>query len=300
VKKNKREAVAMSYQGTKINPTRFHPSQLKFYAILLPLAIFMMLPIVFIMFHAFKPIDELFAYPPRFFVQKPTMDNFQQLFEQTSASGIPLSRYLFNSLIVTVAVMFFSVFMSALAGYALSKMKFKFRGALFEVNTLALMFVPIAVVIPRYLVIEETGMMNTYFAHILPLLAMPIGLFLLKQFIDQVPDELKEAALMDGAGEFTIFRKVIVPMITPALATVAILSFQAVWNNIETSSMFVDDESLKTIPFFMNTIVAVSGNTVAGQGMSAASTLLMFLPNLIIFILLQRKVMNTMAHSGLK
>jgi ABC-type glycerol-3-phosphate transport system permease component len=290
----------MSYEGTKINPTRFHPSQLKFYAILLPLAAFMMLPIVFIVFHAFKPIDELFAYPPRFFVQKPTMDNFRQLLEQTSASGIPLSRYFFNSLIVTVTVMFFSVAMSALAGYALSKMKFKFRGALFEVNTLALMFVPIAVVFPRYLVIEKTGMMNTYWAHILPLLAMPIGLFLLKQFIDQVPDELKEAALMDGAGEFTIFRKVIVPIITPALATVAILSFQVVWNNVETSSMFVDDESLKTLPFFMNTIVAVQGNTVAGQGMSAASSLLMFLPNLIIFILLQSKVMNTMAHSGLK
>ncbi|MFC5649902.1 carbohydrate ABC transporter permease [Paenibacillus solisilvae] len=290
----------MSYQGTKINPTRFHTSQFKFYAILIPLAVFMGLPIIFIIFHAFKPLDELFAYPPRFFVQKPTMKNFVQLFQQTSSSGIPLSRYLFNSVIVTTSVMFLSVFMSALAGYSLSKMKFKLRGALFEVNTLALMFVPIAVTIPRYLVIEEAGMIDTYWAHILPLLAMPIGLFLLKQFIDQVPEELKEAAVMDGAGEFTIFRKVIVPVIKPALATVAILSFQAVWNNVETSSLFVDDDSLKTIPFFMSTIVSVQGNSVAGQGMSAAATLIMFLPNLFIFVLLQSKVMNTMAHSGLK
>jgi ABC-type glycerol-3-phosphate transport system permease component len=290
----------MSYQGTRINPTRFHRSQLKFYAVLVPLALFMMLPIVFIFSHSFKPINELFAFPPRFFVQNPTLANFEHLFRRTSASGISLSRYLFNSIVVTVAVMIASVMMSAMAGYALSKIKFKFKAALFEVNTLALMFVPIAVMIPRYLVMEKTGMLDTYWVHILPLLAMPIGLFLLKQFIDQVPEELREAALMDGAREFTIFRKVIMPVIKPALATVAILAFQSVWNNVETSTMYVNDETLKTLPFFMNTLVAQQGNTVAGQGMAAAASLLMFLPNLIIFIFLQSRVMNTMAHSGLK
>lgn len=290
----------MSYQGTKMNPTRFHKSQLKFYAILIPLAIFMLLPILFIFSHAFKPLDELFAYPPRFFVQKPTLDNFRQLFSLSSSSGIPISRYLFNSIVVTAGVLVLSVLMSAFAAYAFSKLKFKLRGFLFEVNTLALMFVPIAVTIPRYLVIDKTGIMNTYWAHILPLLAMPIGLFLLKQFIDQVPDELKEAAVMDGAGEFKIFFKVILPVIKPALATVAILCFQAVWNNVESSSLFINDESMKTLPFFMNTVIGTTGNSVAGQGIAAASTLIMFLPNLIIFILLQSKVMDTMAHSGMK
>ena len=290
----------MSYQGTKMNPSKFHRSQLKFYAILIPLAFFMMLPIMFIIFHAFKPIDELFAFPPRFIVQKPTLDNFRELFFTTSTSGIPFSRFIFNSLLVTLSVMFFSVFISSLAAYAMSKMKFKLRKALFEVNTLALMFVPIAVQIPRYLVVVQTGILDTYFAHVLPLLAMPIGLFLLKQFIDQVPDELKEAAVIDGASEFTVFRKVIVPVIMPALATVAILAFQAVWNNLETSNYYVNDEGLKTMSFFMSSIASQSGNTVAGQGMSAAASLIMFVPNLIIFILLQSKVMNTMAHSGLK
>ncbi|MCM3337638.1 carbohydrate ABC transporter permease [Paenibacillus sp. MER TA 81-3] len=290
----------MSYQGTKMNPSKFHRSQLKFYAILIPLAFFMMLPIMFIIFHAFKPIDELFAFPPRFIVQKPTLDNFRELFFTTSTSGIPFSRFIFNSLLVTLSVMFFSVFISSLAAYAMSKMKFKLRKALFEVNTLALMFVPIAVQIPRYLVVVQTGILDTYFAHILPLLAMPIGLFLLKQFIDQVPDELKEAAVIDGASEFTVFRKVIVRVIMPALATVAILAFQAVWNNLETSNYYVNDEGLKTMSFFMSSIASQSGNTVAGQGMSAAASLIMFVPNLIIFILLQSKVMNTMAHSGLK
>ncbi|SEO66335.1 carbohydrate ABC transporter permease [Paenibacillus sp. OV219] len=290
----------MSYQGTKINPTKFHRSQLKFYTILIPLAMFMMLPIIFIVFHAFKPVNELFAFPPRFLVHQPTLDNFRDLLGFAGDSGIPFSRYVFNSVIITLSVMFLSVFMSALAAYALSKMKFKLRAAIFETNTVALMFVPIAVQIPRFLVIDESGIMDTYLAHILPLLSMPIGLFLMKQFIDQVPDELKEAAVMDGAGEFLVFRKVMLPVIKPALATVAILSFQLVWNNIETSSYYVNDESLKTISFFMSTLVSQNGNNVAGQGMSAAASLLMFLPNLIIFIFLQSKVMNTMAHSGLK
>ncbi|SFT16595.1 carbohydrate ABC transporter permease [Paenibacillus sp. BC26] len=290
----------MSYQGTKINPSKFHPSQLKFYVILIPLAMVMMLPIVFIVFHAFKPVNELFAFPPQFLVHHPTLANFQQLAGFTGDSGIPFSRYVFNSLFVTLSVMFLSVFISSLAAYTLSKMKFKLRATLFEINTVALMFVPIAVQIPRFLVVDESGIMDTYLAHILPLLAMPIGLFLLKQFIDQVPDELKEAAVMDGAGEFLVFRKVILPVIKPALATVAILAFQAVWNNIDTSSYYVNDESMKTVGFYMSTLVSTNGNTVAGQGMSAAASLLMFLPNLIIFIFLQSKVMNTMAHSGLK
>ncbi len=290
----------MSYQGTKINPTRFHKSQLKFYAILIPLAVFMALPIVFIFSHAFKPINELFAYPPRFFVRQPTLENFRQLFKQTSTSGIPMSRYFFNSLLVTAGVMFLSVFLSAMAGYAFSKLKFKLKHVLFEINTLALMFVPVAVAIPRYLTIKKIGIIDTYWAHILPLVAMPVGLFLIKQFIDQVPQELIEAAYIDGAGEFRIFTQIIVPIIRPALATVAILSFQAVWNNMETSAMYVNNESLKTLAFFMGTLTASTGNTIAGQGMAAAASLLMFIPNLIIFILLQNEVMNTMAHSGLK
>lgn len=290
----------MSYQGTKINPSRFHVSQLKFYAFLVPLAVFMALPIVFIISHAFKPLNELFAFPPRFFVQRPTFENFRLLFRQTSESGIPMSRYFFNSLLATLGVMFFSVFVSALAGFAFSKIRFKLKGLLFEINTLALMFVSVAVAIPRYLTITQLGLVDTYWAHILPLLAMPVGLFLIKQFIDQVPQELMEAAYLDGASNFVIFQKIILPVIRPALATVAILSFQAVWNNMETSTLYVNNESLKTLAFFMGTLTGSTGNTVAGQGMAAAASLLMFLPNLVIFVFLQNEVMNTMAHSGLK
>jgi ABC-type glycerol-3-phosphate transport system permease component len=290
-----------AFQGTKMNPQKFHKSQLKFYVFLIPLAVFMALPIVFIIFHAFKPIDELFAYPPRFFVQKPTLQNFVDLFSKSNDTGVPMSRYLFNSIIITVTVVFFTVIISTMAGYALSKKEFKLKKTIFEINTLALMFVPAAVSIPRYLLIEKLGLINIFLVHILPLLAMPIGLFLVKQFIDQIPNELIEAAKLDGASDFRIFTRIIIPLVKPAIATIAILSFQMVWNNVETSTLYVNDEQLKTFSFYMSTLASqVTGNNVAGQGMAAAASLIMFVPNLIIFIVLQSQVMNTMAHSGIK
>lgn len=290
-----------AFQGTKMNPSKFHKSQLKFYAILIPLAIFMALPIFFIIFHAFKPIDELFAYPPRFFVEKPTLQNFADLFAQSNATGVPMSRYLFNSIIITLIVVFLTVLISTMAGYALSKKDFKMKNMIFEINTLALMFVPAAVAIPRYLLIENLGLINTFIVHILPLLSMPIGLFLVKQFIDQIPDELLEAARLDGASDFQIFMRIIIPLVKPAIATIAILSFQLVWNSVETSTLYVNDEGLKTFSFYMSTLASqVTGNNVAGQGMAAAASLIMFIPNLVIFIFLQSQVMNTMAHSGIK
>lgn len=289
-----------SFQGTKINPQKFHRSQLKFYAILIPVAIFMGLPIVFIINHAFKPIDELFAYPPRFFVQKPTFQNFVNLFSGSTAGGTPMSRYLFNSIVVTTVVVTFTVLISTMAAYVLSKKRFRLKATIFEINTMALMFVPVAVAIPRYIIIEKLGLINTFWVHIFPMLALPVGLFLVKQFIDQIPNALIEAATIDGANDVHIYWKIIVPMVKPAIATIAILSFQAVWNNVETSDLYVNSENMKTFAFYMSTLTSTTGNTVAGQGLSAAASLIMFIPNLIIFIFMQKQVMNTMAHTGIK
>lgn len=289
----------MAFKSSGINPQKFHRSQIKFYIFLIPFAIFMALPIVFIFNHAFKPLDELYAFPPRFFVQQPTLDNFQNLFQLAEASGIPLSRYIFNSIFVTIVVVFLSILLSTLAGYALSKKQFKGKFALLEINNAALMFVPIAVMIPRFLTVSAVGIEDTYFAHILPLVAMPVGLFLVKQFIDQVPDSLIEAAVMDGASDFKIYRTIIIPLIKPAIATAAILAFQLVWNDLETSTLYTTSENMRTLAFFMNTL-AIQTNVVVGQGMAAVASLIMFVPNLILFIILQSKVMNTMAHSGLK
>ena len=288
----------MSFRGTKINPDRFDKSQIKFYLILVPLALIMVLPILFIFAHALKPMNELFEWPPKFYAKRPTLDNFVNLFRETSASGIPFSRYLFNSITVTAIGVTATIFITSMSGYALSKLRFKLKEPLFKINQMALMFVPVAVIIPRYLTIATTGITNTIFAHILPPLAFPVGLFLVKQFIDQVPQELLEAAKLDGANDFQIYLRVILPLIKSALATVGILAFQTFWNNVETSSLFVTSEAKRTLAFYLSTLA--TNSTVAGQGMAAAAALLMFLPNLVFFIIVQSKVMDTMAHSGIK
>lgn len=284
------------------NPKGFHPGQIKFYVILLPLVFIMLLPIVFIFSHAFKPPDELFAYPPRFLVTNPTLNNFTELFAKMGISGVPVSRYLFNSILITLASMAASIVVSSMAAYALSKKRFKLKKALFAINTMALMFVPIAVTIPRFLIIDRLNLMDTFWVHILPMLAMPVGLFLIKQFIDVIPNEVIEAAQMDGANDLWIYWRIILPMIKPALATIAILTFQATWNNADISTMYINSESLKTFAFYLTTLTSTTAgaNVIAGQGIAAAASLIMFVPNLLIFILLQSQVMSTMSHSGLK
>ena len=230
----------MAYKGKRINPQKFERGQIKIIAILLPLVIFMALPIVFIANHAFKPMDELFAFPPTFFVRNATLENFTKLIKFSRTAGVP-----------------------------------------------------------RYLVICKVGLIDSIWAHILPLLAYPVALFLVKQFVEQVPDSLIEAAYIDGATDWTVYRKIIIPMIKPAIATAAILVFQQVWVNMETSNYYVNDDSMKTLTFYMNSLVNVN-NTVSGQGMAAAASLILFVPNLVLFIILQNNVMNTMAHSGIK
>lgn len=289
----------MAYKGHRINPQKFEKSQIKIILAVLPLVIFMVLPIIFIINHAFKPMEELFAFPPTFFVKNATLDNFTALMKASRTAGIPMSRYVFNSIIVTTVTIFLSLLFTTCAAFALSKIKFRAKHLLMNINQAAIMFVATAVLIPRFLVISFGGMVDSYVAHILPLVAMPVALFLVKQFVDQVPDSLMEAAYMDGATDFQVYRKIILPMIRPAIATASILVFQQVWTNMETSNYFVNDDSMKTLTFYMNTL-ANANNTVAGQGMAAAAALIMFIPNLVLFVVLQKNVMNTMAHSGIK
>ncbi len=288
-----------SFFGTMINPEHFHRSQIKFFIILVPLLIIMMLPIVFIVSHAFKPLDELYAYPPQFFPSRITLDNFIQLITASQQTGIPFGRYLFNSILVAVIVIFSSLLLSSLAAYAFSFLHFKFKKWMFALNQVAIMFVAVAVAVPRYIVMSQFGIINSFLAHIVPLLAMPVGVFLLKQFMDQIPRELYDAAKIDGANKFQIYLQIVLPLVKPALATIAILAFQSAWNNTETSQLFINDEALKTLPYYFQTLT-LGTSSIAAQGISAAASLIIFLPNIILFIILQKNVMNTMAHSGLK
>lgn len=290
----------MSYQGTKINPTKYDKSQVKFIVVLVLLAIFMALPIVYIFVTAFKPLNELFAYPPRFTVRRPTLENFARISSVMEESGIPITRYLANSLFSALIVVVCTVAMSVSAGYILSKKRFRCKNLLLTINNMALMFVPASVKIPRYLVMERLNLLDLFVSNILPLLAMPVGLFLIKQFIDQVPDALIEAARIDGASDFTIVWRIIVPIIKPAMVTVAILAFQTSWNSAEESTLFINTDELRTFAFYLSSLTAGSTTNVASQGMAAAASLILFVPNLIVFIAMQSKVLNTMAHSGIK
>ncbi|MCF7931992.1 MAG: carbohydrate ABC transporter permease [Acholeplasmataceae bacterium] len=282
-----------------INPERLHRSQIKFYVFLLPILLLMALPIVFIIFHAFKPLDELYAYPPRFFASRLTIDNFRLLMQASDQSGIPFSRYLFNSLLSAILVIFLSLLLSTLAAFSFSFLDFKIKKWLFAANQVAIMFVAVAVAVPRYIVINALGITNTFFAHVVPLLAMPVGVFLLKQFMDQIPRELHDAARIDGANKFQVYYRIVLPLVKPAIATIAILAFQAVWNNVETSQLYIADEALKTLPYYFSTLT-LGTSSIAAQGIAAAASLIIFVPNIILFVILQKNVMNTMAHSGLK
>lgn len=287
-----------NFQGNRINPSRFSKGQIKFHVIALPLSIFMITPIIFVICNAFKPLGELFRFPPRIFVYNPTLDNFKNLMEMAGNTGIPMSRYFLNSLIVTGLTVVLNLIITIMAAYVFSKKKFKLSGALWEINQLALMFVATAVAIPRYLVIVKIGAYNTWFAHVLPLIAVPVGLFLVKQFVDGIPDALIEAAVVDGAGDIRILRSIIIPLAKPALATTVVLTFQQVWMNAETSNNYITNESLRTFTYY---VTALGVNTqMSAQGMMAAANMIWFLPNLIIFIAMQSKVMNTMASSGIK
>lgn len=287
--------------GSRMNPKKFAASQIKYYIILIIIALVMLLPLIYIVNHAFKPLDELFAFPPKFFVQKPTFENFIRLFKAGSTTIIPMSVYLLNSIIVTLITVVLNLLITVCAAYALSKKKYKFTGKLVSVNQTALMFCSTVVAFPTYLVISKIGLANTFFANIIPLIAMPVGLFLVKQFMDQVPNDLIEAASVEGANDLKIIMKIIIPMVKPSLATVGILTFQAVWNNTSTSTLYITNEKLKTFAYYLNTLtMSTTGNTIVGVGMQAASTVIIFLPNLIIFLILQSQVMSTMAYSGIK
>jgi multiple sugar transport system permease protein len=258
----------------------------------------MILPVVFIINQAFKPLDELFRFPPTFIVERPTINNFRMIWSLSTVTGVPMMRYLINSVMITAVTVVMSIYLTAMSAYALSKKKFRAKVWLFKINQAALMFVPTAVMVARYLVIVQAGLLNNFFAHILPLLAMPVGLFLVKQFVDQVPDSLLESARIDGASEARVLFKIVFPLIKPALATVGILSFQIVWGATEASNLYMVDETMKTFSFYLSTFT-LSNNPMM-TGIAAAAGLIMFVPNLIMFIFMQTSVMNTMSHSGIK
>lgn len=286
-------------KGKKVDPKHFSVDQIKFYVILVPIAVLMVLPVVYMINEAFKPLGELYAFPPTLIAKEPTLNNFKKLFSLSDATGVPMTRYLLNSVFITIVTVILNIYITVACAFVLSKKgQYKVTKWFFSLNQMALMFVQVAVTVPRYIIIVRMGMIDTWAAHIFPLIAMPIGIFLMKQFIDDVPDALMDAAYVDGAGNFTVIRKIIIPMTRPAIATVAILTFQSAWQATEASNNFINSDVMKTIYYYLNALQ--TNNAVASKGVVAAGTILLFLPNLVIFICMQSRVMSTMSHSGIK
>lgn len=264
-------------------------------------ALVSLLPIVYVICNAFKPLEELFVYPPTFFVKNPTMQNFWDFIYATDVSTVPFTRYLFNSVFVTVTTTGLIILVSLCCAYAFSKMKFPGQNGLFKMITVALMFSPEAVVITRYLIVSGLGLIDSYWAHILPHLALPMGVFLIKQFMDQVPNSLCEAAKIDGASELRILWSIITPAVLPAVGAVLIIAFQTVWGDMTTSTLYMTNESMKTLPYFVESLTSgLTATSVARKGATAAAGLLMLLPNFIIFAVLQKSMIATMVTSGIK
>ncbi|MBD0378636.1 carbohydrate ABC transporter permease [Paenibacillus sedimenti] len=279
---------------------RLSPFEMFAAVLLVVLSIFMLLPIVYIINHAFKPYQELFIYPPNIFVREPSLQNFAELLATTKSTAVPVSRYLFNSVVVTALAVFLITMTSAMCAYAISKHKFPGHKLVFATILLTLVFVPETVEIPKYLIVSKLHIFDTYWGHVLPLVAVPTGVFLMKQFIDQLPDELLDSARMDGAKELTLFIRIVIPMLMPAVATIGIIAFDSAWKDAGTSTFYMQDETMKTFPFYVETLTSGMANSVARQGAAAAAALLLFLPNLIMFLVFQSKVIATMAHSGIK
>ncbi len=265
------------------------------FLVVLLLACFMLLPIVYAVSSAFKPLDEIFIFPPRMFVRKPTLDNFVQLAQITSSSWVPLSRYIFNSLFVSAAGTVGHMLMASMAAYPLAKHHFIGQRTISGVVKLSLLFTSAVTAIPQYIVMSSIGIVNTYWALIFPAFQAALGLYLMQSFMGQIPEEMLEAARIDGAGELRIFWRIVMPNVKPAWLTVIIFSFQTVWNNVGSSVIY--DEKIKLLGSLLTQVTA-AGTARAGAG--AALGLILMIPPILLFVLSQRRVIETMSTSGMK
>ncbi len=263
-------------------------------AFLLLLGAFMLLPMVFVVSNAFKPLDELFIYPPKLLVNNPTLDNFRSMNKLMSQSWVPFSRYLFNTVTLTALGTAGHLILASLAAYPLARHRFPGRNLIFSAIVLSLMFSPAVTQIPSYIIISRMGLLNTFAATLLPAMQYSLGLYLIKQFMETLPDSVIEAARIDGASEWRVWYSVAMPMVKPAWLTLIILMIQSLWNTI---SPYVYSEELKTMPQALNQIL--SGG-IARTGVSAAVSLIMLSVPVVTFVCSQSRIIETMNSSGMK
>ena len=283
-----------------IDPKRRKPNRsvwgdLGIYLMLTLVAVAMVFPLVFSVAASLKPLDELFRFPPRVFPRHVTLDNYSDLFVTMSQSWVPFSRYLVNTVLITLLGTAGHLVVASMAAFVLAKYDFPGSKAFFSIVVTALMFTGYVTGIPNYLIMSRLKMIDTHWAVILPAFAAPIGLFLMKQFMESIPTALIEAAHIDGAGEFRIFWTIIMPVVKPAWLTMIIFSVQNLWN--ANAATVIYTESKKTLVYALQQIQA---GGVARAGQAAAVTVIVMLVPIAIFIGAQNQILETMASSGLK
>ncbi len=276
-------------------PNRSFWGDLGIYIMLIIIAVAMVFPLVFAVSSSLKPLDELFRFPPRIFPQRPTLDNFSDLFVTLSQSYVPFSRYLLNTVFITVVGTFGHLIIASMAAFVLAKYDFPGGKTFFSIIVTALMFSGYVTGIPNYVIMSRLHMIDTFWAIILPAFAAPIGLFLMKQFMEGLPTALIEAAHLDGAGEFRIFWSIVMPNVKPAWLTMIIFSVQSLWNN--SAATVIYSEAKKTLVYALQQIQA---GGIARTGQAAAVQVITMIVPILIFVFSQRNILETMASSGLK
>ena len=263
---------------------------------LLVIGVFMALPIVYSLVQSVKPLEEIFAYPPKFFVKNPTFDNYVQVYQLCQNLWVPLARYVFNSLFISVVGTVVYVFIASAAAFPLSKHKFPGKAIIAAVIVWALLFRPEVTGVAQYMIISGLGMIDTYWSMLLPPLAGTFGVFLMRQFmVSAIPDAILEAARIDGANEYKIFWSISMPCVKPAWMTLIIFTFQSLWS--ATGGTYIYEESMRMLP---NVLSHIAAGGIARTGAGSAVAVIIMIPPIIVFLISQSSVMETMAQSGIK
>lgn len=265
------------------------------FLVLLFFGFFSAYPLIMTASNAFKPLDELFLFPPRLFPRNITFDNFRDLSDLIGNSWVPFSRYFFNTILITAIGTIGHVIVASMAAFPLAKYKFPGRGIFFTLVVYSLMFAPQVTATPNYIIISKIGLINTPSAIILPAIASSLGLYLMKQFMSQIPDDLIESAKIDGASEYRIFFQIVMPLVKPAWLTLIILLFQRLW--ITDGGSFIFDEELKPLSYALRQIAQ---GTIERAGTIAAVSFIMMIVPVTFFILSQSRIVETFSHSGMK
>lgn len=276
--------------------TRSTAGNVGYFTILILFGLFTVFPLFYCIITSLKPLDELLIFPPRFWVVRPTFNNYRVLPALLSNLEVPLSRYVFNSVFIAVATTLVSIFFGSMAAFTFSKSKIKAAKFSFTLITTMMLYNGATLGVPQYLIFSKLGIIDTYWVYILPAIPSTVNCFLMKQFMDaSVNDSLLEAARIDGAGVFGMYWKIVMPIMKPAIMTVLLFSFQAMWSVVPGGTIF--SEELKTLPYVMS---SVSAGGIARSGSSMAITVILMLPPILVFVVTQSNVLETMGSSGIK